>query len=66
MQTTEFRERISLPVAAKELGIPWATAWNAVLRGSLEGVKEGRVWMVTRSSVEQYRRLRAPEPAPAA
>ena len=59
-------ECITLPETAKELGIPWATAWNAVLRGQLEGEKEGRVWMVTRSSIERYRKLRARLPVPAA
>ncbi|MBA2458905.1 MAG: helix-turn-helix domain-containing protein [Gemmatimonadales bacterium] len=52
-------EWISLPEAARELGVTWATAWNALLRGRLDGQKRGRVWVVRCSSVERYRRLRS-------
>ncbi len=44
-------EWISLPEAARELGVTWATAWNALLRGRLDGQKRGRVWVVRCSSV---------------
>lgn len=52
-------EWISLPEAAREMEVAWSTAWNALLRGRLDGQKRGRAWVVRRSSVERYRRLRS-------
>jgi hypothetical protein len=51
---------ITLPQAAREIGISWASAWRLLLTGRLEGrLLHGR-WIVTRSSLdsEKLRRLR--------
>lgn len=45
---------LTLPQAARELGVSWNRAWSLVLRGQLDGAEmiAGR-WVVPRASVER-------------
>lgn len=52
-ETEDLRE-VSLPVAARELGVAWATAWRLLLQGALEGrqLENGR-WMIGVGSIRR-------------
>lgn len=50
---------IPLVEAAARLRMTYSRAWQAMLRGDLEGHKEGGRWVVSEASVE-----RASEPPP--
>jgi Helix-turn-helix domain len=39
--------------AAQRLGVSWGRAWRLALTGVLEARKVGRLWTVSRSSVER-------------
>jgi hypothetical protein len=49
-------EEVGLAEAAKVMGVTWASAWSALLRGELEGRKVGGRWRVLRASVDTWRR----------
>jgi molybdenum-dependent DNA-binding transcriptional regulator ModE len=44
---------ISLPAAARRLGISWAVAWRKVLTGQLEGQQVNGRWRVSERSVRR-------------
>ena len=62
------QELLTLPIAARILEVSYGVAYAMLLRGELEGRRQGKGWRVTRGSVEKLRaeRAAAPEPAPAA
>lgn len=45
---------MSLPMAARSLGVSWTRAWTMALKGQLDGAEQvaGR-WVVPRASVER-------------
>ena len=49
-------DEIGLAEAAMLMGVSWARAWSALLRGELEGRKDGARWKVSRASAEAWRR----------
>jgi hypothetical protein len=55
MSKAEERE-VSLAEAAVQLRISPFQAYQLVCRGELEGVKRGARWVVSRASLEAYRR----------
>ncbi len=52
------KKTVSLPQAARELGVTWTAAYNALLTGQLDGMQVRGRWQVTRASVERLRRER--------
>lgn len=49
---------VPLALAAQSAGLSWPQAWRLVLRGELEGRKAGGRWVVTRASLETWRKAR--------
>lgn len=51
---TEDLLEVPLPVAARELGVAWATAWRLLLQGALQGrqLENGR-WMISVGSIRR-------------
>ena len=45
-------EKYALPDAARRLSLSWGRTWNLLLRGELDGAKEGGRWYVTAASVD--------------
>ena len=44
---------ISLPMAAKHMGIPWVAAWNLVQTGGIEARQVNGRWRVDVASIER-------------
>jgi hypothetical protein len=51
MDSHREQKWISLPAAAARLRMSWSQAYNAVLRGTLQGTRHSGRWFVTTSSV---------------
>lgn len=66
---TQHEATMSLPEAAKALGVSWGRAWRLLLMQKLQGSQDGRGhWCVTVSSVERLKNgshgaPRVPQPA---
>ncbi|MGH7647090.1 MAG: hypothetical protein ACREND_03155 [Gemmatimonadaceae bacterium] len=46
---------VGLPELARELRKSYWTCYAAMLRGDLDGVREGKRWMVTRASADRLK-----------
>jgi hypothetical protein len=53
------RNDVSLPVAARTIGISWAAAWRLLLTGKLDGYQVHGRWRITVASVENEKLKRA-------
>ncbi len=53
MVSPTVAETVSLPSAARRLGVSWPVAWRKLLRGELEGRQINGRWQVTASSVQR-------------
>lgn len=57
-------ELISIPVAAKEIGMTRATLWRYVDTERIPAVKIGRDWLIRREDLETFDRNRRPPGRP--
>ena len=48
--------KIGLPDAAMSLGVSYAEAYRLLLRGDLQGFRDGKRWVVSTRSLENARR----------
>jgi excisionase family DNA binding protein len=53
-------ETLTLPEAARELGIAHVTLWRMVKAGRVATVKLGPVYGITRTELERFRRVHRP------
>lgn len=54
------RDVLTITEAAAELGIRADSLRQAVLRGAVQGMRAGGIWLLSREEVEKYRRERKP------
>lgn len=52
------REYLTLAQAARQEGVYRTIIWKSVQRGTLEGRRVGRLWLVSSDSVEKWRTSR--------
>lgn len=63
--TTEPAADLTVPMAARELGVSKQTALGYAWRGLLEARRVGRYWVVSREALDRFKRAH-PELRPAA
>ena len=55
----QLGEYVSLPEAARQLGVSWPVAWRKVLTQELAGQQVGNRWLVSQASVDRALQERA-------